>query len=138
MSRVVSRIVLGAAGAMAVGIGGAILAVPHAFFAVNGVALSDDPNLMSEIRAPGGLLFAAGAVMLAGALKQFATRLALMTAMVVYGAYGLSRLIGVALDGAPSTSLLAAIAIELFISALAAFLLTRSGVALNDGGQHAA
>ena len=43
-------------------IGSAILLAPHAFHGGNGIILGDDPNLLSEVRAPGGLLAASGVV----------------------------------------------------------------------------
>ena len=101
MTQPLSRIVLALAGVMAVFIGGALLVSPHAFFAMNHIDLGDDPNLLSEIRAPGGLLLAAGAIMIAGVAMRRLTRIGLVTAAVVYCSYGASRLLGILLDGAP-------------------------------------
>ena len=44
---------------------------------------------------------------------------------MVYGAYGISRLISLALDGMPSTSLVGALVIELVIAALCLLALAR-------------
>ena len=126
MTQPLSRVVLALAGVMAVFIGGALLVSPHAFFAMNHIELGDDPNLLSEIRAPGGLLLAAGAIMIAGVAMRRLTRIGLVTAAVVYCSYGASRLLGILLDGAPSSSLIGAMMIELVVGVLTAVLVARA------------
>ena len=126
MTQPLSRVVLALAGVMAVFIGGALLVSPHAFFAMNHIELGDDPNLLSEIRAPGGLLLAAGAIMIAGVAMRRLTRVGLVTAAVVYCSYGASRLLGILLDGAPSSSLIGAMMIELVVGVLTAVLVARA------------
>ena len=126
MTQPLSRVVLALAGVMAVFIGGALLVSPHAFFAMNHIELGDDPNLLSEIRAPGGLLLTAGAVMIAGVAMRRLTPIGLVTAAVVYCSYGASRLIGILLDGAPSSSLIGAMMIELVVGVLTAVLVARA------------
>ena len=110
------------------GIGGSILFDPHTFFANNGIALGNNPNLLSEIRAPGGLLLAAGLVMLSGAIKRSIMRAAQITTIVVFGMYGGSRLLSIVLDGAPSGSLIGAMVLELFIAALAMLLFAQTTI----------
>lgn len=110
-----TRTSLALAGVVAGFIGAAILAAPEAFFASNGVALDSDPSLMSEIRAPGGLLLIAGVYLLHQAFFSCHFRSALLVGAAVFGAYGLARLLGVMLDGLPSTSLIAATAVELAV-----------------------
>ncbi len=127
MRNLVTRTVLGLSGGMALAIGGFVLFEPHIFFAANDITLGTDHNLLSEIRAPGGVLLAAGMVMIAGAVMQSLMRTALITAAVVFGMYGLSRIVGLVLDGAPSSSLFGAMIIELVIGAYAAFILVRTG-----------
>ena len=61
----VQKIALSIAGFTSLGIGAFILAAPHAFYASYGIALGQDPSLLSELRAPGAGLAAFGAVMLA-------------------------------------------------------------------------
>ena len=125
MPRLWPRVLLALAGLVLLGIGGAVLFAPHAFFASNGIALGDQPNLLSEIRAPGGLLLACAVGMLLGALRPRFTRDGLRLGAMVYGAYGISRLISLALDGMPSTSLVGALVIELVIAALCLLALAR-------------
>lgn len=111
--RLVAKTSLGLAGVVAGFIGASILAAPQAFFAGNGVALSSNPSLMSEIRAPGGLLLIAGVYLLHQAFVARQLRSALQVGAAVFGAYGMGRLLSVVLDGVPSTSLIAATAVEL-------------------------
>ena len=77
------------------------------------------------MRAPGGLLILASLIALAGAVKRSLARTGLILSASVYGSYGLSRLVSLALDGMPSDSLLLAALIELVVAALSLFALTR-------------
>lgn len=113
---VLARTSLGLAGVAAGFIGASILAAPQAFFAGNGVELNADPSLMSEIRAPGGVLLIAGVYLLYQAIVARQLRLALEVGSAVFGAYGLARLLSIVLDGVPSTSLIAATGAELAIA----------------------
>lgn len=106
-------------------IGGAVLLSPHAFFATNNIALNNDPNLMSEIRAPGGLLIAAGLMMLAGAVFHKHLLNALRVAAITFSAYGLARCISWVADGAPSSSLMIALTLEMGLGIIAAILLAK-------------
>ncbi len=110
-------------------IGAAILLVPHSFFAESGVTLGRDPSLLSEIRAPGGLLLASGVVVLLGAVWRSIRRRALMLAAIVYGSFGVSRLLSIAIDGMPSESLFGATGIELLLAALCLLSLHRDPLA---------
>lgn len=120
MKRASISILLGIAGVTLFVIGAAVLLFPHGFFASNGIILDNDPNLMSEIRAPGGLLIASGIVILAGVFRETYARTGLVVAVFVFGSYGIARLISIAMDNLPSASLLAATAVELVLAALCA------------------
>lgn len=123
--QMLTRTSLGLAGAVAGFIGAAILAAPQAFFAGNGVELNANPSLMSEVRAPGGLLLIAGVYLLHQAFVSRHLRLALIIGASVFGAYGMARLLSFALDGVPSTSLIVATVVELAI-AIVLFGLSRT------------
>ena len=120
-----TRAFLALSGVIAMLIGAAILFVPHAFFATNAIELGPDPNLLSEIRAPGGPLLVAGIVMICGAVRKSLLRVALFTTAIVFSMYAVSRFVSIMLDGIPSSSLIGALIIEIVIGAIAAILITR-------------
>ena len=116
---------LSVSGIILMGVGGMLLVTPSAMHASNGVELGNDPSLLSEVRAPGGALLALGALVVAGA---FAPRLrypATMIAAAVYGAYGLSRLLSMAIDGMPAPALVLVAGLEITIGAVNLALLSR-------------
>lgn len=115
------RMLLLLAGVLLLAIGAAILFQPHAFFAANEVTLGNQPNLLSEVRAPGGLLIGSAIVILLGAFRQNITLHALMLAAMVYGLYGISRVASIVLDGLPAASLIGAMVVEVIIGALCLF-----------------
>ncbi|MEU0478305.1 DUF4345 domain-containing protein [Streptosporangium sp. NPDC006013] len=119
------RLVLFVSGVVAIGIGAATLFAPAAFHGTNGIELGSDAGLLSETRAAGGALLAAGVLVVLGA---FVARLA-FTATVVgaatYLAYGLSRLLSIALDGIPASGLVLAAALEIIIGLACVFVLVR-------------
>ncbi len=106
-------------GLLLLSIGGLLLFEPHWFFAENGVVLGSDPNLMSEIRAPAGLLLVSGVLIMLGAVVERLTSVGLGLAALVYGTYGVSRLVSIGLDGMPSEGIIAVMVIELVVGALA-------------------
>ena len=112
------QIALGVSGVTAVGIGGFILAAPHTFYASYGIWLGTDVNLLSELRAPAAGLAVLGALMLAGIARHAWSRVAIVAALTVFLAFPAGRLVGLAVDGMPSGSILSALAIELAIAFL--------------------
>ncbi len=117
MNRLLTRFSLAAGGALLGGIGGALILDPKAFLAMSHVVIGNDPGIMSELAAPGGVLLISGALMLAGAVRIRFANLALVIGAIIYGSYGAGRLISMALHGLPSDSLIAATVIELSIAA---------------------
>ena len=114
-------------GLLLLAIGSAILLVPHAFHAVNGIVLGDDPGLLSEVRAPGGLLAAGAVLILLGTFRRSLRPLAMILTVLIYGSFGLARLLSLALDGMPSSGLVASTAIVLIVAAIGLLILRRSG-----------
>ncbi|MGH1364186.1 MAG: DUF4345 domain-containing protein [Calditrichia bacterium] len=115
MKNSIVRSLLAVSGLIALGIGFTILFQPHALFASNGIALGDDPNLLSEVRAPGGLLIGCGIAILLSTFRYRNLHFALMLSATAYGLFGMSRLISMLLDGVPSSPLIAATVVELLI-----------------------
>ena len=114
-------------GLLLLAIGAAILLTPNAFFATNGIVVGTDPSQLSEVRAPGGLLTASALVLLVAAFRSIWRTQALRLAVLVYGSFGVARLLGMALDGLPTSGLVVSTAIELAVAAVGAALLVRSG-----------
>ena len=113
------------AGLLLLAIGSTILLVPHVFYGSDGILLGNDPSLLSEIRAPGGLLASSGLLILLGALRAHLRSLSITLTVLVYGAFGHSRLVGVTLDGMPSNNLVMATGVELTVAAIGLVILCR-------------
>ena len=117
------NITLSVSGLIATGIGLTILTAPAAFFSTNGIELGADPNLMSEIRAPGGALLTMGLFMLSGLMRPNLARMSLWIGAGVFLSYGLSRCLAFAVDGRPGNGLVLAAGLEILIGALCLFVL---------------
>ena len=123
------KITLGIGGVTALAIGTMITLAPHAFYASYGITLGQDPNLLNEIRAPGAGLAVFGALMLAGVVRAAMAPIALAVALTVYVAFPVGRIVGIAMDGMPSSSVIGALVFEIIIAGLllAAFKLRTTG-----------
>ncbi|MEM8486159.1 MAG: DUF4345 domain-containing protein [Bacteroidota bacterium] len=113
-----TAIFLFVAGVLLLAIGIGILFTPHAFHASNGIFLGADPNLLSELRAPGGLLLGSALIILAGAFRTKLRSQAVDLTILVYGTFGLARLVGFLLDGIPASGIVAATIIELVVASI--------------------
>ena len=112
------KITLGIGGITALSIGSFITLSPHAFYASYHIVLGQDPNLLSELRAPGAGLAVLGAIMLAGIVRAAMTPVAITAALTVYLAFPAGRVVGIAIDGVPSNSIIGALVVEVIIAAL--------------------
>ena len=110
------RLVLGVSGLTASIIGLAIALDPQSFYASYGIILSPQPNLMSELRAPAVNLAVLGLIILCGAFYQKLTRASALLGVTVFSAFAVGRTISFVLDGRPSDSILAALAIEVLLA----------------------
>jgi len=122
MNRLTS-LFLGCAALLLLAIGGTILFIPHLFYASDGIILGNNPSLLSEIRAPGGLLASSGFLILLGVFRAHFRSLSITLTTLVYGTFGLSRLVGFILDGMPSNSLVIATGVELTVAVIGLVLL---------------
>jgi len=111
----VLKVVLFVSGLIAAGIGGAILVMPAAFYASNGIDLGGNVSLLNEIRASGGALLAAGILIISGCFVASLTFTAVVVASLLYLAYGLSRILSFGIDGMPSEGLVQAATLEIVI-----------------------
>lgn len=118
-------IALSIAGVTALAIGAMILFAPRAFYASYGIALGPNPNLLSELRAPGAGIAVLGSTMLAGLVRERWVPFAIAAATTIYLAFPLGRLVGIVVDGVPNISVLGALAIEVAIGALCVIAFAR-------------
>lgn len=119
------KLALCLSGLTALGIGATITLAPHAFYASYGIAIGDDPSLLSELRAPGAGLATLGILMLVGIWRATLVQLAVAATLVVFLAFPAGRFIGLAVDGLPSPGILAALALEIAIAAFCLFAFRR-------------
>ena len=119
------KVVLLVAGVTALIIGSCLLFIPVTFQASAGIELSNDPGLLSEMRGPGALILTSGIVMIAGAFVLEVTLTALILATLLYGAYGIARLLSLAVDGTPDAAIIAAMVAEFIIGIASASALVR-------------
>ncbi|MGD8349776.1 MAG: DUF4345 domain-containing protein [Gammaproteobacteria bacterium] len=100
------------AGALLILVAGYILAAPADFYAANGIELGPDPSLRNELKAPAGLLLAAGGFMLGAAFARRLADAATSLAALIFLSYALSRFASMAFDGMPAAGLVQAAALE--------------------------
>jgi hypothetical protein len=125
------KIILGFSGFIAFIIGLFITLAPLAFYAGYGIALDNGPNLLSELRGPGANLAALGAVVMAGLFIKSLEKTSITIALIIFVAFPVGRVISIVVDGIPSESVLAALAIEIIMGAL---LLIAFGKRSNTSG----
>ena len=109
-------VLLFVSGAVAAGIGAAMLFTPVDFHATSGIVLGDNISLLNEMRAMGGGLIGAGLLAIAGAFVSRLRFAALMIAGILNLSYGLARLVSINIDGIPSTTLVTATGVELAVA----------------------
>jgi hypothetical protein len=119
-----TRVLLAVSGAITIAIGAGLMFVPAQFQASAGIILGPDINLLSEVRAPGGFLLATGILILLGAFRRQMARLALLLSSLLYLSYAGARLVGILMDGMPSSTILTALGIEVVIGGLCLAALT--------------
>ncbi len=112
-------------GAIAAIIGLGMLFVPVAFHATSGITLNGEVNLMSEMRAAGGAMLAAAAVIIAGAFRPALAFTSTSIAAVFYLGYGLSRILSLLLDGTPSAAMLQVAGFEIVVGLICAAALLK-------------
>lgn len=129
MTNWLQRLIVGTSGAIALGIGATITAAPVAFYATYGIELHPDPNLLSELRAPGANLAVLGAVIGVAAFVPRMLRISASLGAAVFLAYAFGRVVSVVNDGIPANGLVQATMIELVIGSLCAAVAWSSGPA---------
>ncbi|MBK1634795.1 DUF4345 domain-containing protein [Rhodovulum adriaticum] len=112
------KIALGLSGLTALTIGACILLMPHTFYAGYGITLGANADLLSELRAPGAGLVGFGLLMLFGVWRHAILPIGMAAALTVFISFPVGRLVGLAVDGMPSASVIGALVVELLIAAL--------------------
>ena len=114
------------AGAVLVLVGTFILASPVDFYASNNIELGANVSLLNEVKAPAGMLLAAGLFMIGAIFVRDMADTATSLAALIYLSYSLSRLLSVVVDGVPAAGLVQAAALEAMIGlACLAILIVR-------------
>ena len=115
------------AGALLILVSGFILASPAEFYAANRIELGANPNLINELKAPAGLLLAAGLFMIGAIFVRSQADTALWLASLIYLSYAGSRFLSMAFDGLPAAGLVQAAALEgvVGLACLAVFAMRR-------------
>lgn len=119
------KVFLITSGIIGIGIGFSLLFFPIDFEASAGINLGDDINLLSEIRAPSGLLLVGGIIIILGAFFSKLTFTSILLSCFIYLSYGLSRLVSIVFDGFPSEPLQIALIVELLVGLVSLFVLLR-------------
>jgi len=118
MRRSLTRAALLGSGAILVVIGSFIMSEPIIFLATSEVIVERDAGLASELTAPTGILIITGALMMLASLKLRFANLGLTCGAILYGSYGIGRLIRALLHGTPSETLIVVTYFELGVAAL--------------------
>lgn len=106
------KAILLVAGAVLVLVGMFILTSPADFYAANNIELGSNVSLLNELKAPAGLLLAAGVFMIGAIFVRSQADTALWLATLIYLSYAVSRLVSMTLDGVPAAGLVQAAALE--------------------------
>ncbi|MGI9260510.1 MAG: DUF4345 domain-containing protein, partial [Woeseiaceae bacterium] len=125
------KLILLLSGLVACGIAVTILFAPDSFYMAYGIELAGNTSLVNELKAPAGVLFVAGLLMLAGVVRERLTSAALQVAATIYLAYGASRFLSFAVDGVPHSALVGAAAFEIAIGAVCLLALLPDRARLN-------
>jgi hypothetical protein len=99
-------------GALLILVGTFIFASPVDFYASNNIELGPNVSLLNELKAPAGLLLAAGVFMIGAIFVRSQADTALWLAALIYLSYAVSRSASMAFDGIPAAGLVQAAALE--------------------------
>jgi len=111
------------AGALLILVGTFILASPLDFYASNDIELGASVSLLNELKAPAGLLLAAGLFILGAIFVRSQTDTALWLAALIYLSYGVSRFASMIVDGVPAAGLVQAASLEFTVGLACAVVL---------------
>ena len=113
-------------GWVAVLIGSFIILDPISVLSSYGLQSDLSTGLLSELRAPGGLLLVCGLGIIFCATTPGYAHSGLLLSIMVYGGYASVRLLAILLDGVPPVEIQLAASIEVVLCGLSAFSLFKS------------
>ncbi|EMY69973.1 DUF4345 domain-containing protein [Leptospira vanthielii] len=116
------KLLITAIGILLISIGGTILFIPEILFEMNMIHLNKNPNLLSEIRAPGGVFILSGIALFLSFYITQIVKASLTSAGILLVGYGISRFFSILLDGLPAYSLLLAMTVELALGVFCLYL----------------
>ncbi|TGM58256.1 DUF4345 domain-containing protein [Leptospira vanthielii] len=116
------KLLITAIGILLISIGGTILFIPEILFEMNMIHLNKNPNLLSEIRAPGGVFILSGIALFLSFYITQIVKASLTSAGILLVGYGISRFFSILLDGLPAYSLLLAMTVELVLGVFCLYL----------------
>ena len=96
-------------------IGMSIIVSPVVFYGSYNINIGDNVSLLSELKAPAGLLLVAGVFMVYAIFDKTKRDVALGLAVLIYLSYAASRAVSMVWDGVPASGLVLATAIEAII-----------------------
>ena len=102
-------------GALLIFVGTSIIASPTDFYGSNNIDLGANVSLLNELKAPAGVLLAAGIFMISAIFGRGKTDVALWLAALIYLSYAVSRSVSMVFDGIPATGLVQATVLEAII-----------------------
>lgn len=100
------------AGSLLILVGTFIIASPADFYASNSIELGANVSLLNELKAPAGLLLAAGLFMIGAIFVRNQADTALWLAALIFLSYAGSRFVSMVYDGVPAAGLVQAAALE--------------------------
>ena len=100
------------AGALLILVSTFILTSPANFYASNNIELGANVSLLNELKAPAGLLLAAGVFLISAIFLRSQADTALWLAALIYLSYAVSRFMSMASDGVPAAGLVQSATLE--------------------------
>lgn len=116
------------AGALLILVSGLILVSPADFYAANEIELGANPSLLNELKAPAGLLLAAGLFMIGAIFKRSMADTATWLGALTYLSYAGSRFASMVIDGVPAPGLVQAAALETLVGLACLAILIIRGI----------
>lgn len=115
-------------GLLLIVVGASIIVSPEQFYSSNSIDLGTNISLLNELKAPAGLLLAAGIFMIIAVFVKSKIDVALSLTTLIFLSYALSRVVSMGLDGVPASGLVWAAGLEAIIGliALAVWLTSRT------------